>query len=157
MRKYSKYHVDTTREGKKQREDIDYKTGEKIKFDSLLEKRFYNDVIVPQMKSGQLKDYKLQKTYVLQKGFKQKNRSFRPITYVADFWMLDKKGHEKIVDTKGGMVDPSAKIKEKMMHYIYPKLDYVWMTWTKATGWIDYQDFLLIKKEKKKLKNKAKS
>ena len=154
MQKYSKYHVNTTSKGKKQRQEKDYLTGELITFDSLLEKRFYDECVVPEMKSGNLKEYKLQKSYILQKGFKQNGRTYRPITYIADFWLLDKDGNERIIDVKGGMVDPTAKIKEKIMHYIYPDLDYVWMTWTKATGWIEYQEFLLKKKEKKKkLKN----
>lgn len=51
---------------------------------------------------------------------------------------------------KGGMVDPSAKIKRKLMYYIYPDLDYVWITHTKSTGWIDWDENEALKRARKK-------
>ena len=148
-KQYSKYHVDISNNGKLKRTSIDLKTGKSIIFDSLLEKRYYENIIVPGMQAGSISDYKLQKKYILQPSFKHQSKTIRAIDYVADFWVRYADGTEKVYDTKGGMVDPSAKIKRKMMYYKYPDLDYQWITWTSTTGWIDFDEYQKIKKSKK--------
>ena len=56
----TKFKVSTTAKGIKDRQSVDYKTGEILTFDSKLEKQYYEDVVVVGMKDGTLKDYKLQ-------------------------------------------------------------------------------------------------
>lgn len=148
-KQYSKYHVDISSDGKAKRTSIDLKTGNNVIFDSLLEKRYYENIIVPGMQSGTISDYKLQKKYILQPSFKHNGKTIRAIDYVADFWVQYADGTEKVYDTKGGMVDPAAKIKRKMMYYRYPDLDYQWITWSSATGWIEFDEYQKIKKIKK--------
>ena len=121
-KKRSKYGVDQTTKGKQNRTVIDRKTEKEVCFDSLLEKRFYEDIVCAGLDSGEIVDYELQKKYKLQ----------------------------RVYDTKGGMVDPSAKIKRKLMYYIYPDLDYVWITHTKSTGWIDWDENEALKRARKK-------
>lgn len=149
-KKRSKYGVDQTTQGKKNRTVIDRKTGKEICFDSLLEKRFYEEIICTGLDSGEIIDYELQKKFKLQPSFKHNGKTIRAIDYVADFWVKYSNEEEKVFDTKGGMVDPTAKLKRKLMFYIYPELNYIWITHTKATGWIDWDEYEAIKRAKKK-------
>lgn len=149
-KKRSKYGVDQTSTGKKNRTVIDRKTGKEVCFDSLLEKKYYEEVVCVGLDSGEIVDYELQKKYKLQPSFKHNDTTIRAIDYVADFWIRYADGSEKVFDTKGGMVDPAAKIKRKLMYYIYPELDYSWITYTKTTGWIDWDENEKLKREKKK-------
>lgn len=154
-KKYSKYHVDTTSKGKKERTCVDIKTGKEVTFDSLLEKQYYDEVVKPLYLDGTLVDYDLQKKYQLQPSFKHNGQTIRAIDYVADFWLLYSpiyESHEMVVDVKGGLVDPVAKIKKKLMYYKYPELDYQWMTYTKGTNWINFDEYEKIKRERKKKK-----
>ena len=102
------------------------------------------------MDSVEIVDYELQKKYKLQPSFRHNGKTIRAIDYVADFWVKYSDGSERVYDTKGGMVDPSAKIKRKLMYYIYPDLDYVWITHTKSTGWIDWDENEALKRARKK-------
>lgn len=149
---YSKYHVDLSQQGKLNRIGKDYKTGEDIQFDSLLEKQFYEENIVNGMECGEIVDYDLQKKYQLQPSFKKNGKTIRAIDYVADAWVLYPDGTEKVFDVKGGLVDPVAKIKQKMMYYKYPDLDYTWVTYSKSTGWINYEEYEQLKRKKKRAK-----
>lgn len=149
-KKRSKYGVDQTSTGKKNRTVKDRKTGEEVCFDSLLEKRFYEEVILTGLDSGEIVDYELQKKYKLQPSFKHEEKTIRAIDYVADFWVKYSDGTEIVFDTKGGMVDPTAKLKRKMMFYVYPNLNYIWMTHTKSTGWIEWDEYEAQKRAKKK-------
>jgi len=150
----SKFNVDTSKKGKKARTEIDFKTGKTIQFDSLLEKKFYDTYIITKMKSGELIDYELQCKYQLQPSFKRNGETIRAIDYVADFWIKFKDNTEKVIDTKGGMVDSIAKIKRKIMWKLYPEIDYEWLTHTNATGWINWDEYEKIKRDKKKEKKK---
>ena len=38
------------------------------------------------------------------------------------------------------------------MHYIYPELDYEWVTYSSATGWIEWDEYEKIKRARKKAK-----
>lgn len=149
-KKRSKYGVDQTAKGKQNRTVVDRKTEKEVCFDSLLEKRFYEDIVCTGLDSGEIVDYELQKKYKLQPSFKHNGKTIRAIDYVADFWIKYSDGSERVYDTKGGMVDPSAKIKRKLMYYIYPDLDYVWITHTKSTGWIDWDENEALKRARKK-------
>ena len=57
----TKFKVSTTAKGIKDRQSVDYKTGEILTFMSKLEKQFYEEIVVVGMKDGTLKDYKLQR------------------------------------------------------------------------------------------------
>lgn len=146
----SKYGVDISAKGKQNRTAIDRKTGKEVVFDSLLEKRYYTEVVCVGLDNGTIIDYDLQKKYKLQPSFKRNGKTIRAIDYVADFWIKFADGSEKVIDTKGGMVDSSAKLKKKMMWYLYPEIDYQWIYYTKATGWIDWDEYQVMKRKAKK-------
>ena len=78
MEKRSKYNVRS--------DDASKRTCDGIIFDSVLEMRFYRDVVLPQVGSGQITNVELQKRYELQPKFKHNGKTILPIYYVADFF-----------------------------------------------------------------------
>lgn len=120
-----------------------------IVFDSILEMKYYRDVLCPKVKSGDVVSYELQKPYELQPKFVHDGKSVQPIKYVADFFIVYKDGHEEVIDTKG-CPDSVAILKRKMFWYHFPDVNYKWITWVKKYGgWIDYEEYKKLKKEEK--------
>lgn len=119
-----------------------------IIFDSVMEMRFYRDVVLPRFRSGEIRSFELQKSYTLQPKFVREERGERrtvqPITYVADFYLEYADGRVEVIDTKG-CPDSVAKIKRKMFWYIYPDVAYRWICYSKMDGtpenggWCEYE------------------
>lgn len=139
----SKYNVD---------KDTEKRTCNGIVFDSVLEMRYYRDIVLPGVESGNVKKYELQKKYVLIDGFQRNGKRVLPITYVADFYVEYADGHIQVVDIKG-MPDITAKLKRKLFWYVYPDIDYVWITYVKKYGgWGLYDDFAKRRRDEKRAK-----
>lgn len=137
----TKFNVDKDREKR---------TLDGIVFDSQMEMRYYRDVVLPQMRSGDIVTCELQKEYELQPKFEHDGRLVRPITYVADFYLEYKNGMKEVIDTKG-FADSCAKMKRKMFWFIYPELRYRWICYSKIDGgWCDYDTVQKHRKERKK-------
>lgn len=114
------------------------RTCDGIVFDSQMEMRYYRDVLLPQVRSGDITHYELQKQYELQPGFTHNGLSVRPITYVADFYIEYRDGSTAVIDTKG-FADSCAKMKRKMFWHKYPEIPYKWICYSKMDGgWCDY-------------------
>ena len=64
-----------------------------VVFDSQLEMRYYRDVLLPRVESGEVLRYELQKKYILQDGFERNGKKILPITYIADFYIEYSDGH----------------------------------------------------------------
>lgn len=117
-----------------------------IVFDSILEMKYYRDVLLPKVESGEVTNYVLQKPYELQPKFVHNGKTIRPIQYVADFYIVYKDGREEVIDTKG-YGDQVAILKRKIFWYHYPDVDYKWVTYVKKYGgWIDYEEYKKLKK-----------
>lgn len=116
---------------------------------SKLEKRFYDEVVVEGMKNATLTDYKLQVKYNLQESFKYMGKTIRSIDYVSDFDLCYSDGRFEVIDTKG-MATADAKIKAKLFKHKYPDITLKWVSWTKSTGWIEYDELQKIRRDKKK-------
>ena len=117
-----------------------------IVFDSILEMKYYRDVLLPKVESGEIINYVLQKPYELQPKFVHNGKAIRPIQYVADFYIVYKDGREEVIDTKG-YGDQVAILKRKIFWYHYPDVDYKWVTYVKKYGgWIDYEEYKKLKK-----------
>lgn len=147
----TKFKVSTTAKGIKDRQAIDYKTGETILFDSKVEKRFYEEVVLKGMESGELVDYNLQVKYNLQESFKYQGKTIRVIDYLSDFDLYYADGSFQVIDIKG-LATADAKIKAKLFKHKYPDIDFKWISWTKDTGWIEYDELQKIRRAKKKAK-----
>ena len=88
-----------------------------FKFDSEMESHYY--LYLKQLKEiGEVVDFVLQPTYLLQEGFNLNGKRIRAITYKADFKVIYKDGHEEVIDVKGKLTE-EFKIKRKMLLYRY--------------------------------------
>ena len=117
-----------------------------IVFDSILEMKYYRDVLLPKVESGEVINYILQKPYELQPKFVHNGKTIRPIQYVADFFIIYRDGREEVIDTKG-YGDQVAILKRKIFWNHYPDVDYKWVTYVKKYGgWIDYEEYKKLKK-----------
>ena len=93
-----------------------------IKFDSEMESHYY--IYLKQLKKiGEVVDFVLQPTYLLQEGFDLNGKRIRPITYKADFKVIYKDGHEEVIDVKGKLTE-EFKIKRKMLLYRYRDINF---------------------------------
>ena len=113
---WSKYHVSA-------REDRTY---DGIVFDSKAEMEYYREVVLPLAAAGEIVQYELQKSFVLQPGFRHDGKAVRVITYVCDFYLIYKDGRSEVIDVKG-MATPEAKLKRKMFLYKYPEENLLWV------------------------------
>ena len=91
-----------------------------IKFDSKLEAEYYQ-LLKFKKAQGHIQDFKLQPRYTLQETFKRDGKTYRSITYVADFEIMQNDGSVVVVDCKGMMTDV-FKIKAKLFTKLYGKL-----------------------------------
>ena len=132
--------------------DTDKRTYDGIVFDSVLEMKYYRDVLLPKVESGEVTNYELQKKYVLQEGFVRNGKRVLPITYIADFYIEYADGRVDVIDIKG-MADNVAKMKKKMFWYKFPELDYQWIVYIKKFGgWLDYDECMRLRKAEKRRK-----
>lgn len=140
----SKYNVD---------KDATKRTYNSIVFDSILEMKYYRDVILPNVESGYITNYELQKKYELQPKFEKDGKNIKAIIYIADFYIEYSNGTTRVIDIKG-MPDSVAKLKRKMFWYKYPNIDYVWITYSKCdSGWIEYE---ILKKAREQRRQRRK-
>lgn len=132
--------------------DTQKRTHNGIVFDSAMEMKFYRDVVLPRVESGEIINYELQKSYELQPKFTHDGKTVRAITYVADFYIEYHDGRIEVIDTKGA-ADSVAKCKRKLFWYVYPDIDYKWITYVKKYGgWIDWDLARKMRIEDKKKK-----
>lgn len=104
------------------------------------------------MESGEIINCELQKPYELQPKFTHDGKTVLPIKYVADFVVTYRDGHIEVIDTKG-MPDTTAILKRKLFWYVYPNIDYKWITYVKKFGgWLDYDYVKKMRSQEKKNK-----
>lgn len=143
----SKYNVDS--------KDTSKRTYDGIVFDSVLEMKYYRDVLCPLVESGDVVYYELQKPYELQPKFEHDGKKVNPINYVADFFIRYKDGREEVIDTKG-CPDSTAILKRKLFWFVHPTTVYRWMCYSKIDGgWVDYEVVKKNRAERKRQKKKA--
>ena len=130
--------------------DKEKRTCNDIVFDSVLEMKYYRDVVLPKVESGEIKYFELQKKYILQEGFEHNGKRVLPIIYIADFYIEYSNGKSVVIDIKG-CPDTTAKIKRKLFWYRYPDIDYQWITYIKKFGgWGNYDEYNKLRKQIKR-------
>ena len=93
-----------------------------IKFDSEMESHYY--IYLKHLKEiGEVVDFEMQPTFLLQEGFNLNGKRIRAITYKADFKVIYKDGHEEVIDVKGKLTE-EFKIKRKMLLYRYRDINF---------------------------------
>lgn len=132
--------------------DAEKRTCDGIIFDSILEMKYYRDVLRPKVESGDVVYYELQKSYELQPEFIHDGRKVRPVMYVADFFVRYADGREEVIDTKG-CPDQKAVLKRKLFWYIYPNISYIWVGFSGIDGgWVPYEVIKKGRAERKRQK-----
>lgn len=132
--------------------DVDGRSADGIVFDSALELRYYRDVLLPLVESGDVVEYELQKPYELQPKFVHDGRTVQAIRYVADFYIKYADGREEVVDIKG-FADATALLKRKLFWYTFPELNYYWLCFSLTDGgWIRYEELKKARAARKKAK-----
>ncbi len=121
-----------------------------IKFDSKAESLYYLDLKTLKA-CGEISGFDLQPVYELQPRFKEKGKTVRAITYVADFAVCYPNGSVVVVDIKG-MATETANIKRKMFMYKNPGIPLVWLCYVKKHG--GFIDYFKLKKLRKANKEK---
>lgn len=94
-----------------------------IAFDSIKERDYYADVLLPLKWAGEIKSIDMQVSFVLQPPFKHGGKTIKGIKYVADFVITYPDGRKKVIDTKGCRTK-EYQLKRKMLLYKYPEIDF---------------------------------
>lgn len=94
-----------------------------IAFDSIKERDYYADVLLPLKWAGKIKSIDMQVSFVLQPPFKHGGKTIKGIKYVADFVITYPDGRKKVIDTKGYRTK-EYQLKRKMLLYKYPEIDF---------------------------------
>ena len=143
IRERSKYNVGR---------DVSGRTYDGIVFDSAMEMKYYRDVVLPGLESGDIVKFERQKPYTLQPKFTHGNVKVRAIVYVADFYIVYSDGREVVIDIKGA-ADSLAKCKRKLFWYTHPEVDYIWLTYVKKYGgWVDWDEANQRRRAERKLR-----
>lgn len=96
-------------------------------FDSEKEYKRWNTLRMLE-RAGGIEQLERQKRFTLQDSFKIDGQTIRAITYLADFYYLNKKDGVYVVeDIKGGKATQTEafKIKRKMFLYRYPDIKFI--------------------------------
>lgn len=145
-RKVSKYHVDISEKGKKER------TYNGVLYDSKTELQFLQEYIEPRLKSGEIKSYTRQVEYILQEKFEYNGKKILPIKYRSDFNVVWSNGDLQVFDVKGNP-DTTSLLKRKLMWFKYPEANLTFICRNlKYGGWIEYDQLKRLRREDKKKK-----
>ena len=144
----TKYNVEKNRA--KRTLEID---GKEIVFDSELEKRYFLEVVLPGVQSGEIVSYELQHKYELQPAYIDRDgKKVRPIVYVSDFELYMADGTHITVDVKG-MLKPIDMLKHKILLHRYPELDFRLIGYSKIDGgWVPLETIQQGRKARKRAK-----
>jgi len=146
MKNRLKFNVDKGKTGQAKR------TFEGIVFDSEMELKYYKEIVLEGVKNGTILHFERQKKYILQPSFIKNGKRVLPIEYKADFYIKYSDGSEEVIDVKG-FAEPLAILKRKMFWYMYPNINYNWISYIKKYGgWINYDDCKRLRAQAKKEK-----
>ena len=93
-----------------------------IKFDSKKEGNRYEELKILE-EAGLIKELELQKVFELQPSFKKNGKTYRKITYKADFYYYDTHLQKYVVEDVKGFKTEVYKIKKKLFEYVYKDLE----------------------------------
>ncbi len=126
-----------------------------IVFDSKAEMEYY-ELLKTRKERGDIVDFKLQPSYVVQKSFETEyGDKIRPIIYKADFEIQHYADIWDVVDVKG-MPSPVSLIKRKLFLNCreFQHIRLMWVIkskkWGDKDGWIDYFELQKIRRKNKK-------
>ena len=124
-----------------------------ITFDSKDESKYY-EALKDMKAKGLIENFEMQPKFVLQEGFKKNGKTYKQITYKADFRVYRKDGTSYCVDVKGMLTDVFS-LKLKLFNAKYDeelKLICRSLKYGNEYGFIDYYELQKIRKENRKAK-----
>ena len=93
-----------------------------ITFDSKKEAKRYQELKLME-RAGIIKELELQKEFELQPGFKKNGKTYRKITYKADFCYFHNEEYKYICEDVKGFKTEVYKLKKKLFEYKYKDLE----------------------------------
>ena len=124
-----------------------------ITFDSKDEAKYY-EALKDKKAKGLIQNFELQPKFVLQESFTKNNKTYKQITYKADFRVYTNEGISYCVDVKGMLTDV-FKIKLKLFNKkIDEELKLVCrnLKYGDEYGFIDFYELQKIRKENRRKK-----
>ena len=124
-----------------------------ITFDSKDEAKYY-EALKDKKAKGLIQNFELQPKFVLQESFTKNNKTYKQITYKADFRVYTNEGISYGVDVKGMLTDV-FKIKLKLFNKKFDEeLKLVWrnLKYGDEYGFIDFYELQKIRKENRRKK-----
>ena len=124
-----------------------------ITFDSQMEAEYYMYLLQEKAK-GVVVDIVLQPTLSIIPKFKYQSQNRRKMDYNLDFKVTYISGLVEYIDVKG-MATTDAKMKRKLVEYMYPDKNIKWISKSKKyseTGWIDFDELQKIRRRNKRKK-----
>lgn len=95
---------------------------DEIEFDSKKEANRYRQLKLLE-NAGVIEGLELQKVYELQPSFKKNGKTYRKITYKADFSYFDNEKGKYIVEDVKGFKTDVYKLKKKLFEYRFKELE----------------------------------
>lgn len=121
-----------------------------IEFDSMLEARYYKHLKLLK-EQGIVIDFELQPKFELLESFKKNGKTYRAITYQADFKVKYADGRIEVIDVKG-MVTQQFELRRKLFEYRYP-YELKLLTYSKIDGgWITHDELKKARQARKRAK-----
>lgn len=122
-------------------------------FDSQMEAEYYMYLLQEKAK-GVVVDIELQPTLQILPKFKYQSQNRRKMDYNLDFKVTYISGLVEYIDVKG-MATTDAKMKRKLVEYMYPDKVIRWISKSKKyseTGWIDFDELQKIRRRNRRKK-----
>ena len=118
-----------------------------ITFDSKMESDYYKH-LAEKLQNGEIRSFECQPVYLLQDKFKCRGKSYKAITYKADFKVVHNDGSVEVIDVKG-FETTDFKIKKKMFLFKYCQTKLTLVTYVKKYGgWIELEELQRKRKGK---------
>lgn len=127
--------------------------GKEVVFDSELEKRYFLEVVLLGVQSGDIVKYELQHKYILQPAYVTKDgKKIREIAYYSDFELYMADGTHRTIDVKG-LLKPIDILKHKILLHKYPELNFELVGYSKVDGgWVPHDTIQAGRRARKKAK-----
>jgi hypothetical protein len=121
-----------------------------IKFDSIVEAKYYVYLLKEKATRKNIKEIKMQVPFILQEGIKKNGKTILPIKYIADFVVDYTNDTTRVIDIKG-VVTADFKIKRKIFEYKYHDYTLECIN-LYEDKWLHLDEIEKLRKEKKKEK-----
>lgn len=122
---------------------------DEIKFDSMMEARYYIK-LKEDVKNKNILKFEMQVPFEIQPRFKKNGKIIRAIEYIADFVVYENDGSKTVIDVKGKET-VEFKLKHKLFEYKYPDLSLLIIQYYEPEQkWLQLSEIKKLSKKSKK-------